>query len=168
MGPRYRGKFNAEKAAELGVFKRDRASLARGESVTVQVEVDGKTVSRTVTPDQVLSESDPPAVGWSPSTTPHLTDLIAGCDSIRCSLSFMYTVTTFLIQKSRLLSKILVGRPCLVEERRLHCSYCISHVRRRSARKWRLQSFYERLLIRHTCTCIPLRVMETEIDPILV
>ena len=64
MGPRYRGKFNADKAAELGVFRQDRAPLARGESVTVKVEVDGKIISRTVTPDQVLAESDPPAVGW--------------------------------------------------------------------------------------------------------
>jgi ribonuclease Z len=69
VGPRYRGKFNADKAAELGVFRQDRAPLARGESVTVKVEVDGKIISRTVTPDQVLAESDPPAVGWSPSTS---------------------------------------------------------------------------------------------------
>lgn len=63
VGPRFRGKFNADKAAELGVFRQDRAPLARGQSVTVKVEVDGKIVSRTVTPDQVLSESLPPAVG---------------------------------------------------------------------------------------------------------
>lgn len=62
VGPRFRGKFNAKRAAELGVFRQDRAPLARGESVTVKVEVDGKTVLRTVTPDQVLAESDPPAV----------------------------------------------------------------------------------------------------------
>jgi hypothetical protein len=31
--------------------------------VTVKVEVDGKTVLRTVAPDQVLAESDPPVVG---------------------------------------------------------------------------------------------------------
>ena len=63
VGPRFRGKFNAERATELGVFRRDRALLARGESVTVKVEVDGQTISRTVTPDQVLAESFPPAVG---------------------------------------------------------------------------------------------------------
>ena len=62
VGPRFRGKFNADRATELGVFRQDRGKLARGQSVTVQVEVGGKTVSRTVTPDQVLAESDPPAV----------------------------------------------------------------------------------------------------------
>lgn len=63
VGPRFRGKFNAERAEELGVFKQDRASLVRGDPVTVKVEVDGETVLRTVTPDQVLGESVPPAVG---------------------------------------------------------------------------------------------------------
>jgi ribonuclease Z len=63
VGPRFRGKFNAKKAEELGVFRQDRAALTRGESVTVKVEVDGKTVLRTVTPDQVLAKSEPPAVG---------------------------------------------------------------------------------------------------------
>ena len=63
VGPRFRGKFNAARATELGVFREDRAKLARGQSVTVKVEVDGKTVSRTVHPNEVLAESDPPAVG---------------------------------------------------------------------------------------------------------
>lgn len=63
VGPRFRGKFNAKRATELGVFREDRAKLARGQSVTVKVEVDGKMVSRTVRPDEVLAESDPPAVG---------------------------------------------------------------------------------------------------------
>ena len=63
VGPRFRGKFNADRATELGVFRQDRAKLARGQSVTVTMEVDGKKVSRTVRPDQVLAESIPPAVG---------------------------------------------------------------------------------------------------------
>ena len=63
VGPRFRGKFNAKRATELGVFRQDRTTLTRGEPVTVKVEVDGKIVLRTVTPDQVLAESDPPAVG---------------------------------------------------------------------------------------------------------
>ena len=63
VGPPFRGKFNAERAAELGVFRRDRASLALGELVTIKEEVDGEIVLRTVTPDQVLAKSSPPAVG---------------------------------------------------------------------------------------------------------
>ena len=57
VGPPFRGKFNAERTAELGVFRRVRASLALGELVTIKEEVDGEIVLRTVTPDQVLSKN---------------------------------------------------------------------------------------------------------------
>ena len=76
VGPRFRGKFNADRATELGVFREDRAKLARGQSVTVKVEVNGKMVSRTVRPDQVLAKSDPPAVGCSPLIVPYPADLV--------------------------------------------------------------------------------------------
>lgn len=63
VGPRFRGKFNAKRATELGVFREDRAKLAQGQSVTVTMEVDGKTVLRTVRPHEVLAASAPPEVG---------------------------------------------------------------------------------------------------------
>ncbi|KAF8159401.1 hypothetical protein B0H34DRAFT_703302 [Crassisporium funariophilum] len=62
VGPRFRGKFDAAKAAALGVFGRDRSTLAKGKAVTVQVQENGETISREVQPDEVLGESEHPGV----------------------------------------------------------------------------------------------------------
>jgi ribonuclease Z len=55
-GPEYRGKFDAALADKLQVSKRDRAKLARGESVN-------NTIGDVITPEMVLGPSSPAAVG---------------------------------------------------------------------------------------------------------
>ena len=63
VGPRYRGKFDAERAKALGIPKgRIRASLAKGEAITFKVEVNGEKVSRTIQPEEVIGKEDPPSV----------------------------------------------------------------------------------------------------------
>lgn len=54
-GPEYRGKFDAALADKLQVSKRDRAKLARGESVN-------NTIGDVITPEMVLGPSSPAAV----------------------------------------------------------------------------------------------------------
>jgi ribonuclease Z len=54
-GPEYRGKFDAALADKLQVSKRDRAKLARGESVN-------NMIGDVITPEMVLGPSSPAAV----------------------------------------------------------------------------------------------------------
>ncbi|CAE7190402.1 unnamed protein product [Rhizoctonia solani] len=56
LGPEIRGKFDPAAADALGVPKRDRGKLTKGESVTVTV--DG--VQNIVTPDMCMGRSEPP------------------------------------------------------------------------------------------------------------
>jgi ribonuclease Z len=63
VGPRTRGKFDVEKAVALGVPRGPlRGKLTKGESITVEVEVDGKMIQRTVKPDDVLGKAEPRGV----------------------------------------------------------------------------------------------------------
>ena len=62
VGPRVRGKFDAQKADELGVFGRLRGKLTKGETVTVKVKVGDETVTRTVRPEDLVGESEAPGV----------------------------------------------------------------------------------------------------------
>jgi ribonuclease Z len=65
VGPRVRGKFDVEKAQELGVPSGPkRGKLTRGESVTVRVKVDGKFVERIVRPEECVGESETPVVSY--------------------------------------------------------------------------------------------------------
>ncbi|KAK1230906.1 hypothetical protein PQX77_005984 [Marasmius sp. AFHP31] len=71
VGPRVRGKFNVERAKELGVPKGDlRSQLTQGKTITFTVQVDDgvdekgnaktKEVTRTVKPEEIIGRSDPP------------------------------------------------------------------------------------------------------------
>jgi ribonuclease Z len=62
VGPRVRGKFDAKKATELGVFGYLRAKLTAGETVTFNVKVGDEVVSRTVHPEDLIGESESPGV----------------------------------------------------------------------------------------------------------
>ncbi|TFK47540.1 hypothetical protein OE88DRAFT_1665716 [Heliocybe sulcata] len=63
IGPRVRGKFNAARAAELGLEGRDRSRVAKGETVTITASLpDGTTEKRVVKPEDILGESDPAGV----------------------------------------------------------------------------------------------------------
>ncbi len=58
IGPQYRGKFNAEKARELGVVGPDRGRLTKGETITIQVKVGEELVESVIKPEDVLGEPE--------------------------------------------------------------------------------------------------------------
>lgn len=63
VGPTFRGKFNAEKATELGVPKgKIRSLLARGESITFDVKVGDEIIQRTVRAEDVVAQPEKPSV----------------------------------------------------------------------------------------------------------
>lgn len=63
VGPQYRGKFNAEKALELGIPSgKLRSLLTQGQTVTFDVKEGEETVTRTVTPEEVLGVAEKTAV----------------------------------------------------------------------------------------------------------
>jgi ribonuclease Z len=62
VGPRYRGKFNAEKARELGVVGPDRSRLTRGETITITVKVGEETIERLIKPEDVIGKSEKASV----------------------------------------------------------------------------------------------------------
>jgi len=66
VGPRYRGKFNAEKARELGVVGPDRSRLTRGETITITVSVGEETIERVIKPEDVIGKSEKASVRWIP------------------------------------------------------------------------------------------------------
>jgi ribonuclease Z len=62
VGPRYRGKFNVEKAHELGVVGPDRSRLTRGETITISVKVGEETIERVIKPEDVIGKSEKASV----------------------------------------------------------------------------------------------------------
>lgn len=62
VGPRVRGKFDAEKASALGVFGALRGLLAKGRDVTVKIKVGEETVEKIVRPEECIGESEAPGV----------------------------------------------------------------------------------------------------------
>ncbi|PCH45067.1 hypothetical protein WOLCODRAFT_155082 [Wolfiporia cocos MD-104 SS10] len=63
VGPRSRGKFDAKKADELGVFRADRAKLTKGQSVVVTVDDgDGNKIERIVLPEDCVAPPESPQV----------------------------------------------------------------------------------------------------------
>lgn len=70
LGPEIRGKFDPVAADALGVARRDRGKLTKGESVTVTV--DG--VQKVVTPDMCMGKSEIPTVSTDYLTYYMLTD----------------------------------------------------------------------------------------------
>ncbi|PPQ90050.1 hypothetical protein CVT25_006290 [Psilocybe cyanescens] len=59
VGPQYRGKFNVARALELGVPNGNlRSLLARGQTVTFEVQDGEETITRTVRSDEVLGEAE--------------------------------------------------------------------------------------------------------------
>jgi len=63
VGPQYRGKFNAARAAELGVPQGNlRSVLARGQPITFEVKQGDEMIQRTVQPEEVVAKAEPPAV----------------------------------------------------------------------------------------------------------
>ncbi|KAG6896461.1 hypothetical protein C0992_008112 [Termitomyces sp. T32_za158] len=84
VGPRVRGKFNAKAANELGVPSGPiRAQLTRGNSVTIQVMVDGEMVERVVRPEDCIGESESPGVLiiFDIPTVEHIPALIAAFEN---------------------------------------------------------------------------------------
>ncbi|KAI0076534.1 hypothetical protein K474DRAFT_1644863 [Panus rudis PR-1116 ss-1] len=85
VGPKWRGKFDAAKAEELGLKGRDRARVASGQVVSFEVD-DGKggKITRTVKYEDVVGPSIPPRVimVFDIPSPDHLEDLTrAFCDS---------------------------------------------------------------------------------------
>ena len=62
VGPRCRGKFNAEKAHELGVVGPDRTRLTRGETIEITVRVGEETIKRVIKPEDVIGKSEKASV----------------------------------------------------------------------------------------------------------
>ncbi|CAL1709190.1 unnamed protein product [Somion occarium] len=63
VGPRYRGRFDPEKAEALGLEKQNRAKVCKGETVTFKVpDEKGNMIERTVRPEDVIGASEPPQV----------------------------------------------------------------------------------------------------------
>ncbi|KAG6872909.1 hypothetical protein C0995_005315 [Termitomyces sp. Mi166 len=84
VGPRVRGKFNAKAADELGVPSGPlRAQLTKGNSVTVNVMVDGQMVERIVQPEDCIGESESPGVAiiLDIPTVEHIPALIAAFEN---------------------------------------------------------------------------------------
>lgn len=69
VGPRIRGKFDAQKADEMGVFGRLRGKLTKGETVTIKVKVGDETMTKTVHPEDLIGESEAPGVSLVDSQT---------------------------------------------------------------------------------------------------
>ncbi|KAF9478239.1 hypothetical protein BDN70DRAFT_58947 [Pholiota conissans] len=60
IGPPTRGKFDVAKAVALGVPHGPlRGLLTKGETITVEVEVNGEKIQRTVRPEDVLGKAEP-------------------------------------------------------------------------------------------------------------
>ena len=63
IGPRVRGKFDVEKAVELGIPSGPlRAKLTRGESITFKVKRGDEEFERTVKPEECIGPSETPGV----------------------------------------------------------------------------------------------------------
>ncbi|KAF8956934.1 hypothetical protein BDZ97DRAFT_1848960 [Flammula alnicola] len=80
IGPRYRGKFDAEKAVELGVPRGPlRGRLSKGETITFDVKVGGETIQRTVKPEEVIGKSEAPGaiVILDVPSTAHIPSLVS-------------------------------------------------------------------------------------------
>ncbi|KAL0575576.1 hypothetical protein V5O48_006392 [Marasmius crinis-equi] len=93
VGPRVRGKFDADKAKELGIPQgKLRAQLIKGETITFTAKVDDgvdeqgkkktKEVTRTVKPEEIVGQSDAPGAVLildvpTPAHIPSLTEPFA-------------------------------------------------------------------------------------------
>ncbi|KAI6104184.1 hypothetical protein F5141DRAFT_1189708 [Pisolithus sp. B1] len=81
-GPRIRGKFDAQKAEALGLKQGPlRAVLARGQTVTVQVDDGcGNLFDREIKPSDCIGEGTPPGIVLllDTPTLAHIPDLLAG------------------------------------------------------------------------------------------
>ena len=63
VGPRYRGKFDAKRAKELGIPQGpQRSALAKGEAITFEIREGNEVIQRTVKPEEVIGKSDTPGV----------------------------------------------------------------------------------------------------------
>ncbi|KAH9479322.1 tRNAse Z TRZ4, mitochondrial [Psilocybe cubensis] len=59
VGPQYRGKFNAQRALELGIPNgKLRSQLAQGQTVTFEVKEEEETIIKTVRPEEVLGVAE--------------------------------------------------------------------------------------------------------------
>lgn len=66
VGPRFRGKFDAKRAKELGIPQGPlRSSLAKGESITFEIREGDEVIQRTVNPGEVIGKSETPGVCFS-------------------------------------------------------------------------------------------------------
>jgi len=66
VGPRFRGKFDAKRAKELGIPQGPlRGSLAKGESITFEIQEGDEVIQRTVNPEEVIGKSETPGVCFS-------------------------------------------------------------------------------------------------------
>jgi len=72
VGPRFRGKFDAKRAKELGIPQGPlRGSLAKGEAITFEIQEGGEVIQRTVKPEEVVGKSEPPEVCYLLSSFLH-------------------------------------------------------------------------------------------------
>lgn len=63
VGPRFRGKFDAKRAEELGIPHGPlRGSLAKGEAITFEIREGDEVIQRTVKPEEVVGKSETPGV----------------------------------------------------------------------------------------------------------
>ncbi|KIM44447.1 hypothetical protein M413DRAFT_431468 [Hebeloma cylindrosporum] len=61
VGPRFRGKFDAKRAKELGIPEGPlRSNLAKGETITFETQKGDEVIQRTVKPEEVIGKSETP------------------------------------------------------------------------------------------------------------
>lgn len=80
IGPRVRGKFDVDKAVELGIpFGPLRAKLTKGESITFKVKRGDEEFERTVKPEECIGPSETPGViiVLDVPSTHHIPDLVS-------------------------------------------------------------------------------------------
>lgn len=109
VGPRIRGKFNAEKAEALGIIGRLRGQLAKGIPVTIQVKEGDVMVDRVIQPKECVAPSEVPGVSSLCSTCVYITSFFtAGHHYLRYPDSGAYRVVAFLVSPFTVFRQISV------------------------------------------------------------
>ncbi|KZV65463.1 Metallo-hydrolase/oxidoreductase [Peniophora sp. CONT] len=84
LGPQLRGKFDAPRAEALGLFRKDRARVAKGETVKfMRKDAEGKEFEQIVRPEDVLGETEEPqaVIVLDVPTPEHISSLFAAFET---------------------------------------------------------------------------------------
>jgi ribonuclease Z len=114
VGPRFRGKFDAKRAKELGIPNGPmRSSLAKGEAVTFEIREGDEVIQRTVNPEEVVGKSETPGVCffiyiYLLSSFPTLSYILSGYHHFRRSFSGSYRFPGVFLWTFGIISQVLV------------------------------------------------------------